>query len=147
MKGIAGKISPPLRLAILSMVVCGLVFPGVVTGIGQVVFPYQANGSQAYYGNQSVGSYLLSQEFNSSAFFHARNDSASGLDPDITVPCALTQAYRIHNATGIAMQSLNATIQHFSQYTYFFFGNKYVNVLKLNMYLVKEYPSLYASLV
>lgn len=146
MKG--GKsVSTAVRLTLISLVVCGLVFPIVMTGIGQVALPWQANGSQVYYDGKSIGSELIAQNFNASVFFHPRNDSASGVDPDITMSYAESQIPRIHNATGISESFLNSTLLKYRHYTLFFFGTQYINVLNVDLYLVKAYPSIYAPYV
>ena len=127
------------------MIICGLIFPGVVTGIGQLALPYQSNGSLISFDNHTIGSSLISQEFNYSGFFHPRNDSASGLDPDITIQDACLQVSRIHNATGISSTFLESTIFKFKRYTLFFFGSEYVDVLSLNIYLAKNFPKIYGQ--
>jgi K+-transporting ATPase ATPase C chain len=140
-------LSAPIRLTIVSLVVFGLVFPFVMTGIGEVAFPWQSNGSQVYYDGRSVGSDLIAQNFTKPVFFHPRNDSASGVDPDITIADAMSQVPRIHNATGIPEAFLNSTLLKFRQYTLFFFGEAYVNVLNVNLFLVKTFPSIYAEYI
>ncbi len=52
-----------LRLLLVFTVVCGIVYPIVMTGIAQVAFPKQANGSMVSYHGRVVGSSLLCQEF------------------------------------------------------------------------------------
>lgn len=146
MKGVK-SLSTNVRLALISLLICGLVFPIVMTGIGQVAFPWQSNGSQVYYDGKSIGSELIAQNFTVPVFFHPRNDSASGVDPDITLKDAMNQVPRIHNATGISESVLNATLLKYRQYTLFFFGTPYVNVLEVNLYLVKTYPSIYSQYV
>jgi K+-transporting ATPase ATPase C chain len=136
-------LTAPLRIALVSLVVCGLLYPGVVTGIAQLAMPVQANGSLISFHNTTIGSSLLAQDFNYSGFFQPRNDSASGLDPDITDQCATLQAARIHNVTGIAITYLNTIIQENTKYTLFFFGTAYVNVLDLNIILVEHFPIIY----
>jgi len=141
------NLSPPIRLAIVTLVVFGLVFPFVMTGIGEVAFPWQSSGSQVYYDGRSVGSELIAQNFSEAVFFQPKNGSASGADPDITMAYAMNQVPRIHNATGIPESFLNSTLLKFRQYTLFFFGEAYVNVLNVNLYLVKTFPSIYAGYV
>ncbi len=137
------NLSAAVRLTLISVVICGLVFPLVMTGIGQVAMPWQANGSQVYYEGKSIGSDLIAQNFTVPVFFHPRNGSASGVDPDITMSDAISQIPRIHNSTGIPESVLNATLLKYRQYTLFYFGTPYVNVLDVNLYLVKSYPSIY----
>lgn len=139
----SNSLTVPLRIAVISLVVCGLLFPGVVSGIAQLAMPVQANGSLISFHNTTIGSSLIAQDFNYSGFFHPRNDSASGLDPDITVLNATFQAARIHNVTGISMTYLEGIIKENTKYTLFFFGSTYVNVLDLNLILAEHFPLIY----
>lgn len=138
---------PIIAVAVLSLLVCGLLFPVVVTGIAQVAFPYQANGSLAHLGNRTVGSYLIDNGFTLPIFFHARNSSASasGVDPDITLQDALNQTPRISNATGISNTALTSLVMSQVEYTLFVTGDRYVNVLALNLALISDYPSVYSA--
>src|ERR1700758_832735 len=52
-----------LRVLLLFTVICGIVYPLVMTGIAQVAFHKQADGSLASYNGRTVGSSLLCQEF------------------------------------------------------------------------------------
>ena len=148
-KEIGRNCSPAIRLAAVSMLLCGLLFPLAVTGFAQVIFPSQANGSIAHLSasnGKAVGSYLIGQNFSSPIFFHSRNSSlsASGVDPDITPQDALDQvAFRISIATGIAQDALDAMIDRNIQGTFLIFGDSYVNVLRLNLALIQTYQSVY----
>jgi potassium-transporting ATPase KdpC subunit len=51
------------RILLVFTVLCGLVYPLVMTGISQVAFHNQANGSMVSYNGHTVGSALLCQEF------------------------------------------------------------------------------------
>jgi potassium-transporting ATPase KdpC subunit len=66
----------PLRTAVLMLisftVVTGLVYPLVVTGIAQVVFPRQANGSLVEKDGKVVGSALIGQPFDDPKYFWGR---------------------------------------------------------------------------
>jgi K+-transporting ATPase ATPase C chain len=134
-------------MAIVSLALCGLLFPLVVTGFAQVMFPYQANGGLITFHGRQVGSYLIAQDFNSSMLFHARNQtfSASGVDPDITLQDAYSQIPRISAATGIAPDVLKQIIDANIERTMWIAGDPYVNVLKLNLLLIQQYPSVYQS--
>ena len=136
-----------VRVAIVSLALCGLVFPIVMTGFAQVLFPYQANGGLIVFNGRYVGSYLIAQDFNSSMLFHPRNQSysASGVDPDITLQDAYSQIPRISAATGIAPGVLKQIVDENVERTIWIAGEPYVNVLKLNLILIQKYPSIYRS--
>lgn len=141
-----GVYRPVIAVAVLSLLACGLLFPLVVTGIAQVAFPHQANGSLVQLGNRTVGSYYIDNGFTLPIFFHARNSSASasGVDPDITLQDALNQTARIHNATNISITALTSLVMAHVEYTLFVTGDQYVNVLALNLALISEFPSVYS---
>ena len=128
---------PAARLAVISLVLCGLLFPLVTTGIAQVFFPSQANGSLVQFHGRNVGSNLIAQNFSLPIFFHSRNDSASGVDPDITVQDAYSQISGIHETTGIPVSALRQIVNQNEEGVFWIFGNPYVNVLRLNLALIQ----------
>src|SRR5207244_4907560 len=133
------------------MILCGLVFPLVVTGFAQVLLRDQANGSVAHLnGNngRSVGSYLIAQNFFQPFFFHSRNVtlSASGVDPDITLQDALSQIPRISAITNITQSDLSNLVSQNIERTSFVFGDEYVNVLRLNLAFIQNHHSIYQKL-
>lgn len=136
---------PLVPMAIISLIICGLLFPIAVTGIAQVLMPYQANGEMVQFKGRNVGSILVAENFNSSKFFHPWNASASGVDPDISLQDAYSQIPRIHNATGIPIDALKQIVDANIERTLWVTGDPYVNVLKLNLILMEEYPSIYSS--
>jgi potassium-transporting ATPase KdpC subunit len=73
-------LRPTLVLLVLLTVLTGLVYPGVVTGIAQLVFPRQANGSLIVAGGQVRGSALIGQAFTDPRYFWSR-PSATGPFP------------------------------------------------------------------
>ena len=137
--------SPLVRMAVISLILCGLVFPIVVTELGQVLMPYQANGELVQYKGRYAGSILVAENFNSSKFFHPWNASASGVDPDITLQDAYSQIPRISAATGIPSQALKQIVDENVERTMWVTGDPYVNVLRLNLILAQEYPSVYSE--
>jgi len=136
-----------VRLALISLVLCGLLFPLIVTGVAQVLFPYQANGDLVQLHGRYVGSSVIAQDFQSPMFFHSRNASlsASGVDPDITLQDAYSQIPRIQNATGISATALKQLVDQNVERTMWIAGDPYVNVLNLNLLLIETYPSIYAA--
>jgi len=129
--------APAIRLAVMSLLLCGLVFPLVTTGFAQLIFPSQANGSLVQLHGKAVGSSLIAQNFSKPIFFHPRNDSASGVDPDITVQDAYSQIPRISSATGISVDMLQQIVNQNEEGTFWIFGTPYVNVLRLNLALIQ----------
>jgi K+-transporting ATPase ATPase C chain len=77
------QIVPALRAVVLLTVLTGLIYPGVVTGICQVLFREKANGSLLRKNGQVVGSALLGQNFSRPEYLHPRPSAAGndGYDP------------------------------------------------------------------
>lgn len=77
------QLIPALRMTILLTVLTGFLYPGVVTGLCQVLFREQANGSLIKINGQIVGSSLLGQNFTKPEYFHGRPSAAGndGYDP------------------------------------------------------------------
>jgi K+-transporting ATPase ATPase C chain len=141
------NFKPIVGLALVSLLICGILYPIVITGIGQAFFPYQANGELDKLNGQTVGSNLIAQNFTLSIFFQTRNEttdpSASSVDPDITLKYAYSQIPTVSNATGIPADALTNIINQNQEGTFWVFGNPYIDVLKVNLLLIKDYPSVY----
>lgn len=61
-----------IRLVVVFAVLLGIMYPLVVTGVGQIFFPKQANGSLIHYQGSIVGSSLLGEEFSAPKYFWGR---------------------------------------------------------------------------
>lgn len=137
---------PVIGIALVSLLVCGLFFPLLMTGVAQALLPFQANGELVRFNGRVAGSELIAQNFSLPGFFHPRDNAASGVDPDITVTDAYSQIPRISQATGIAAGSLRQLVDNRTDALSAIFGNPYVNVLALNLALVQAFPAAYSGL-
>ncbi len=142
------NFKPIIGLALVSLIICGLFFPLLITGIAQVFFPYQANGEILQLNGKDVGSNFIAQTFTLPVFFHTRNEtvspSASGVDPDILLQDAYDQIPQISNATGISSPALKSIVDQNQEGTWIL-GSPYINVLRVNLALIKEYPAVYSN--
>ena len=74
-----------LRITIVTLVLTGFLYPFVVTGLAQVLFPWRANGSLLENEKeQVVGSELIAQSFTSPAYFQPRPSAAGAQGYDAT---------------------------------------------------------------
>ncbi len=76
-------LRPAIILTLLLCVLTGLVYPGIVTGLAQLFFPWQAHGSLVTANGRVVGSALIGQPFTKPEYFHPR-PSAAGAGYDAT---------------------------------------------------------------
>jgi K+-transporting ATPase ATPase C chain len=78
------QIRPAVLVTLVLMVITGLLYPGLVTGVAQILFPRQANGSLLTADGVVIGSELIGQQFARAEYFHAR-PSAAGAGYDDTL--------------------------------------------------------------
>jgi len=73
---------PGLRLVIVMTALTGLLYPALTTGLAQLFFPRQANGSLVRQNGLIIGSSLIGQQFTRPEYFHPRPSAAgNGYDP------------------------------------------------------------------
>jgi len=177
------------KMLIVFIVITGLIYPLLITGINQTLFHNKANGSLVNVNGKLVGSLLIGQSFTGDQFFNSRpsattpfaynpldsrgsnfattnpelakhaeplilkfhkydneskipidlvTSSGSGLDPHISVAGAYLQAPIIAKSRNISESKLIALIKQYTINPFNgFTGNPYVNVLQLNLELLK----------
>jgi K+-transporting ATPase ATPase C chain len=70
------ELGPGFRLTLVFTVLTGLLYPAAMTGVSQLIFPRQANGSLLTLNGKVVGSSLIGQNFSIPEYFHPRPSSA-----------------------------------------------------------------------
>jgi K+-transporting ATPase ATPase C chain len=75
-KDFLSSLRPAIVMTILFALLLGLAYPLALTGLGQALFPHQANGSLITQNGKVIGSELLAQGFASERYFHPRPSAA-----------------------------------------------------------------------
>jgi potassium-transporting ATPase KdpC subunit len=70
------QFRPAIVMTLLLIVITGIIYPGAVTAVAQLVFPHQANGSLVEAKGRVVGSQLIGQTFTQPYYFHPRPSAA-----------------------------------------------------------------------
>jgi K+-transporting ATPase ATPase C chain len=108
------EIRPAIVFVIALTLITGVAYPFAMTGIAQMLFPYQAQGSLVEQGGKVIGSSLIGQEFTSDGYFHGRPSATATPDPDDatkTVPAPYNAANSAGSNLGPTSKSLIERIQ------------------------------------
>ena len=97
-------IRPAVVLTLLLTVLTGLIYPGVVTVLAQLIFPYQANGSLHYVNGKLVGSDLIGQYWTLPKYFHGRPSAT--INPTTGTP----EPYAADNSTASNLGPTNSAL-------------------------------------
>ena len=72
------QIKPALIVLLLFTLITGIIYPLLVTGLAQAIFPHQANGSVIVNNGKIVGSERIGQQFDEPKYFWGRLSATSG---------------------------------------------------------------------
>src|SRR5471032_1642130 len=101
-----GLARPALVSAVLFMVITGLGYPLLTTGLAQVLFHDQANGSLVEHGPAVIGSSLIGQNFTQPEYFHPRPSATTAPDPkDASKTVSLPYNAALSGASNLAPTS------------------------------------------
>jgi K+-transporting ATPase ATPase C chain len=103
------EIRPAIVFIVTMTVLTGLIYPLGITGLAQVLFPRQANGSLIEQGGKVIGSVLIGQSFSSDKYFHGRPSATTATDPNDatkTVPAPYNAANSSGSNLGPTSQAL-----------------------------------------
>lgn len=73
------QFRPALVILALLTILTGVIYPLVVTGVSQIIFPSQAKGSLIVRDGKTLGSELIGQSFNDPKYFWGRLSATSGI--------------------------------------------------------------------
>ena len=108
------EIRPAIVMMVLFTVLTGLAYPLAMTGIAQVVFPRQANGSLIEKDGKVIGSELIGQNFTEDKYFHGRPSATTDTDPKDptkTVPAPYNAANSSGSNAGPTSKALIERVQ------------------------------------
>jgi K+-transporting ATPase ATPase C chain len=103
------ELRPAIVLVAAFTLITGLAYPLAMTGLAQVLFPYQSNGSLIERDGKVIGSALIGQSFTSDRYFHGRPSATT--QPDPNDPAKTVEApYNAANSAGSNLGPTNKAL-------------------------------------
>src|SRR5215475_13635692 len=103
------EVRPAIVLIMAFTVLTGLVYPLVMTGLANILFPYQAHGSLIEKEGKVIGSEVMGQKFTSDRYFHGRPSATLGPDP-ADPSKSVSMAYNAANSGGSNLGPTNKAL-------------------------------------
>jgi K+-transporting ATPase ATPase C chain len=103
------EIRPALILVVALTLITGLAYPLAITGIAEMIFPYQAQGSMMERDGKVVGSALIGQVFAGNNYFHGRPSATNKPDPNDSTK-TIDEPYNAANSGGSNLGPTNKAL-------------------------------------
>ena len=103
------EIRPAIIVLVALTLITGLAYPLAMTGIAEVIFPHQAQGSLIERNGKVVGSALIGQEFTSDKYFHGRPSATTAPDPNDSTK-TIAAPYNAANSGGSNLAPSNKAL-------------------------------------